>query len=64
MVNQDIRKQRTLAATCPVGSTAIIDADNGQKLSFGRGFGVIYCVGSVVVAVAVAIILTIQITYP
>ena len=44
MVNQDIRKQRTLAATRPVGSTAI-DADNGQKLSFGRGVGVIYCVG-------------------
>ena len=34
-----------VAATCPVGSTAIFDADNGQKLSFGRGVGVIYCVG-------------------
>lgn len=35
-----------VAATCPVGSTAIFDADNGQKLSFGRVVGVIYCVGS------------------
>ena len=34
-----------VAATCPVGSTAIFDADNGQKLSFGRVVGVIYCVG-------------------
>jgi endonuclease YncB( thermonuclease family) len=34
-----------VTATCPVGSTAIFDADNGQKLSFGRVVGVIYCVG-------------------
>ena len=33
-----------VAATCPVGSTAIFDADNGQKLSFGGVVGVIYCV--------------------
>jgi endonuclease YncB( thermonuclease family) len=35
-----------VAATCPVGSIAIFDADNGQKLSFGRVVGVVYCVGS------------------
>ena len=28
------------------GSIAIFDADNGQKLSFGRMVGVVYCVGS------------------
>jgi|SRR5215212_9852937 len=32
-----------VASTCPIGSTALVDPDNGQKLSFGRVVGVVYC---------------------
>jgi micrococcal nuclease len=32
-----------VAEICPIGSTALIDVDNRQKLSFGRVVGVVYC---------------------
>ena len=32
-----------LEERCPVGSTVLVDPDNGQNLGFGRIVGVVYC---------------------
>ena len=37
------KEAKDFAALCHIGSTALVDPDNGQKLSFGRVVGVVYC---------------------